>query len=103
MSIDHAGEHVMEIGVGLDVVKFAGLNQGTENCPSMTSAVAAREEMIFSSENDRSDRTFDRVRVKFYAAIVEESGKRWPAGDGVAYGIRDRGTLRHKRQLPIEP
>ena len=40
----------------------------------MTSAVAAREEMIFSSENDQSDRTFDRVRVKFYAAIVEESG-----------------------------
>ena len=41
--------------------------------------------------------------TEFDAAIVEEAGKRWPAGDGVAYGVGDRRAFGHERQLPIEP
>src|SRR3974390_1087844 len=35
VSVDHAGERVMQIGVGLDVIKLAGFNQRKEHSPSM--------------------------------------------------------------------
>lgn len=63
----------MEIGVGLDVVKLAGFNQRTQHGPSMAAAVAAREEMIFSSQSNRTDRALNRVRVQLDAAVVQEA------------------------------
>jgi hypothetical protein len=33
VAVDGAGEHVGEIGLGLDVVEFAGLDEGGEDGP----------------------------------------------------------------------
>ena len=45
-------EHVMEIGVGLDVVKLAAFNQRTQYGPSMAAPIAAGKEMILATERN---------------------------------------------------
>jgi hypothetical protein len=60
----------MEIGVGLDVVKLAGFNQRTKHGPSMAAPIAAREEMIFSSQRNRTDCPFNRVGIEFPKSLL---------------------------------
>jgi len=44
----------MEIGVGLDVAEFTGIDQRTKNGPSMAAPIAAGEEItVFFSESSR--------------------------------------------------
>ena len=52
MSVDHPLQHVTEVGVGLDVVELAGLDQRAGDCPAMSAAIAAGEEMILTTERN---------------------------------------------------
>src|SRR5229473_2911525 len=36
MSIDHAHEYVVQVSVGFDAVEFAGLDQRTDDCPTLS-------------------------------------------------------------------
>src|SRR5580698_8831937 len=46
MSVDHALEHVDEIGVWLEAVELGGFDQGADDRPTFAAAVAAGKEMI---------------------------------------------------------
>src|SRR5215469_18414229 len=48
ISVDHALEHVAQVGVGLDAVHFARFDQRAECRPSGTADIRAGEEMILS-------------------------------------------------------
>ena len=44
VTFDEAGEDVGEIGFGIDVVQFAGLDEGGEDRPVLAAAIGAGEE-----------------------------------------------------------
>ena len=104
MSVDHALEHVYEIGVGLDVVelgRFQSANRAIS--PSLAAAVAAGKEMIFAAERNRSDRAFDRVGVEFDAAVMQEARQTLPTRERVADRFGKRAASRYARKLRLEP
>src|SRR5262250_3229908 len=55
MSIDHALEHVAQVGVGLDAVHLARFDQRAECRPSFSTEIRTREEMILAPECNRTD------------------------------------------------
>ena len=93
----------MQVGIGLDVVKLAAFDQRTEHSPSMSAAVAAREEMILSSKSNRPDCSFNWVRIKLDAAIVQEARQTIPARERVADRFGERAATGYKRKLRFEP
>jgi hypothetical protein len=101
--VDHAREHVMEVGVGLDVVKLAGLNQRTQHGPSMAAPIAAGEEMILATEGNRPDRPFNRVGIEFDAAIMQEACQTVPARERVADRFGKRAAAWYRRKLRFKP
>jgi hypothetical protein len=50
MFVGHTLQDVLEIGEGFDVVKLCGGDERADGCPSDTTAVRAREQMIFPPE-----------------------------------------------------
>ena len=49
------------------------------------------------------DGPFDRVVIKLYAAVVEESAECWPAREGVADRLGQGAIWRDTAKLVIEP
>ena len=49
MPVDHAREHIAQVGVGFDVVEFAGLDQRADDCPSIAATVAVGKEMALAT------------------------------------------------------
>ncbi len=41
MSIDHALEHIAQVGVGFDVIHFGGFNQRTQRRPARSTTIGA--------------------------------------------------------------
>src|SRR6266849_3433387 len=78
-AIDHALEHIVQVGVGLDAVHLASLDDRTEHCPSLSADVRTREEMILPSESYGTDRAFNDVGIKLDATIVQETREAVPA------------------------
>jgi hypothetical protein len=66
----------------------------------MAAAVAAREEMIFSSQSNRTDRALNRVRVQLDAAVVQEAGQTVPARSG---SLGQGAASRQQREPRFEP
>ena len=73
MTVDEAGEDVGEIGFGIDVVEFAGLDERGEDRPMLAAAVGAGEQCILSIEGERTDGAFDDVGIDLDAAVIEEA------------------------------
>jgi hypothetical protein len=55
MSVDDLGQHVGEVGVGLDDAEFAVLDQCDDDGPVVAAAIGTGEERIFSIESKRPD------------------------------------------------
>ena len=52
MPVDHAREHIAQVGVGFDAVEFAGLDQRADDCPSIAATVAPGKEMVLAPERN---------------------------------------------------
>ena len=72
MPVDHAREHIAQVGVGFDAVEFAGFDQRTDDRPPVTATVASGKEMVLPPERHRADRAFDRIGIEFNAAVMQE-------------------------------
>ena len=103
ISLDHALEHVLQIGIGLHAVEFAGLDQRTQHGPAPAPAVAARKEMILPSESDRSNRALDGIGVEFDAAVIQKARQSVPTGKRVADRFGELAAPRYTGQLRLEP
>jgi hypothetical protein len=64
MTVDQPGQDIFEIGLGIDGVEFAALDQGGEDGPVVGAVVGAGEQAVLSVQGSR--------RV-----ILPISGKRW--------------------------
>lgn len=73
MSVDHAIEHVAQIGVGFDAVHLAGFDQRAQRRPSGATLIGARKKMILSAKCNGTDRALNWIGVELDATIVQES------------------------------
>ena len=64
MPVDHAREHIAQVGVGFDAVEFAGLDQRADDCPSIAATVAPGKEMVLAPE-------------RHHPFILPMSGRSW--------------------------
>src|SRR5262249_28656598 len=99
MSIDHALEHVMQIGAGLDVVHLAGLDDRTERCPPLSADIRARKEVVLSSKSNGTNCPLNRIGIELDAAVLQELRESLPARQRVADGISELATRRHAGEL----
>src|ERR1700677_1211959 len=76
--IDELVENVDEIGLRIDVVELAGLNQRSDAGPVFRALVMACEERVLTVENDRTDAALDDIRVQFDATVVKEADEPVP-------------------------
>jgi hypothetical protein len=79
ISVDHAREHVVQIGVGLDVIQLACLNQRAQHCPSVATTVAAGQQVALAAEWDGPDCALNRVGLELDATIMQEARQTFPA------------------------
>jgi hypothetical protein len=101
--IDALVENVDEIGLRIDAVELAGLNQRSDAGPVFRGLVMACEERVLTVENDRTDAALDDIRVQFDATIVKEADEPVPMVQAVAELLGDLGLAREAGQLLLEP
>src|SRR5262249_32889417 len=91
--MDEADENIGKIGLGLDVVQFAGLYQRRDDGPIFSTIIVTGEESILARQSLWAHRTLDDVGVELDAAIVEEAGEAVPVPEAVA---DDPGCTRYR-------
>lgn len=64
---------------------FTARNRADDR-PPLVAAVTAREQMIFSSERDGTNRPFDGIGVEFDAAVIEDARQAFSSRERVANG-----------------
>ena len=74
MAGDKAREGRGQVGVRVDAVQFAGLDQGGDHRLMLGTAVRAREERILATEGERPDGPLDDIGVDLQATICEVEG-----------------------------
>ena len=103
MAVDDAGDDVGEVGLRIDAVELAGLDQRGDDGPVLAAAVGAGEEGILAVQRERPDGAFDDVVVDLDAAVVEEAGEALPARQGVADRLGELGLLADQLELGAQP
>jgi DNA invertase Pin-like site-specific DNA recombinase len=88
--IDELGQHVGQVGMRIDAVQFARLDQRGEHRPVFRPVVRTSEECIFSVESNRAHASLDGIGVDLDAAVVEEAQQPLPLIEAVANGLSDR-------------
>ena len=73
MAPDDAGDDVGEVGLRVDAVQLAGLDERGEDRPVLGAAVGAGEESVLAVEGEGPDGALDGVGVDLDAAVVEEA------------------------------
>src|SRR5580704_8020265 len=100
---DHPGQHILKVSAGLHPVELACLDQGAEDRPAGTAAIAAGEQMVLAAERDRADRPLNRVGVEFDPAVMQEPSEARPAAQRITYGFGKRAVCRHPQKLAFQP
>ena len=103
MAVDDACEHVGEIGLRIDAVQLAGLDQRGDHGPVLAAAIGAREESVLAIEGDRADRTLDGVGVDLDPAVVEEAREAVPVRERVADGLGELALLADEGEPVAQP
>jgi hypothetical protein len=78
MPVDEAAEDVGEIGLGVDRVELAGLDQRGDDAPVDAALIGAGEQRVLAIERDRADRALDGVGIDLDPAVVKEDGEAGP-------------------------
>jgi hypothetical protein len=79
MTVDDLRDGRCEIGVGIDAVELARLDQRSDHGPMLGTAIGAREQCVLAIKCDRTDRALDNIGVDLDAAVVDEAGEPSPA------------------------
>lgn len=103
MAGDDPGDHVSEVGVRLDAVELACLDQRSDRCPMLGAPVGAGEERILAVQRNGADGALDDVGVDLDRTVVEESCQTLPTRERVADSFRQLGLLADKGELLPKP
>ena len=80
------GEHVAQVGVGIDAAAAATLDNGVEDGAALAGIGIAQEQPVLLSKSGRSNRVFHEVVVDLDSAIFEIDTKQRPVGERVIDG-----------------
>ena len=75
MPAGHALDHVLQVGIGLDVVELRGSDERRDDRPSIGPAVRPGEQVVLAAERDLADRPLDGVGVELDAAVIQEAAE----------------------------
>src|SRR6516164_3058633 len=103
MTVDDPHDRVGEVGIGVDVVQLAGLDQRGDDRPAFRAAVGAGKERILAREGERPDRSLDRVGVDFDPPVVEEADETVPVREPVADRLGELALAAQERKLFAQP
>jgi hypothetical protein len=99
MHVDDFGQNICDVGLRIDAVEFARLDERRDDRPVLTAAVRACKKSVLAVERDRSDDALNDVVVDLDAAVVEEAGKTIPSGQGVADRLGEFCLLADQRRF----
>ena len=88
--IDELGQHVAQVGFGIDAVQLAGLDQRGEHRPVFRPFVAAGKQSILSVQSNRSHAALGGIGVDLDAAVVKEAHQPIPMGKAISDGLGNR-------------
>src|SRR5690606_33712134 len=89
-------ECVAQVGVGIDAVQLAGLDQGRDPGPAGAAFVVTAKECVLPIQGERTDEVFDRVVVHLDTPVLEEHPQAVPV---VGY-VADRAAPRRLARQP---
>ena len=89
---DDALEHVGQLGLGIDIVQFRGVDQRRQDRPSLASGIGPGEQSVLPAQRDRTDAALDGVVVDLHPAIGQEHRQSLPMTERVADRRRQRWT-----------
>ena len=101
--MDELGKHVGNVGLRVDTVHFASLNQRRNTGPIFRTLIVAGEERVFPIQDDGAYASFDDVGIEFDATIVEETGEPLPMTQGIADRFSDQRLARDADKLLLKP
>ncbi len=99
--ISNAFQHPCEPGLGIDIVHFSGLNEGAGDSGSLAATNGAREETIFSTRGDGTDRSLTDIVVELQTSVAEISTRFRHRLQGVADRLGQFGLAREPGQLGL--
>ena len=100
--VDELAEHVGEVGLRIDAVQFAGLDQRGNAGPILRPLIVAGEQCILAIEHDRTDAAFDDVGIEFDAAVIEETDEPVPVIQAITALVGDRRLAGDEGKLVLE-
>src|SRR5438128_1054347 len=93
--IGNARENIGQIGLWLDAVHFAGLDDGVYAGGALSVGVGATEEVILASQDRRFHGAFRSVVRHLKAAIGDVAAQPLPARQRIANGLGKRALAAH--------
>lgn len=81
------GEHVVEVGVGIDAAAAATLDDGVEDGAALAGIGIAEEQPVLFSQSGRPNGVLDEIIVDLDSAIFEIDAKEGPVGERVIDGL----------------
>ena len=96
--VGDAGEHVAQVGFGVEAVELGGLDERVDRGGTLAAGVGAGEELILSAEGQRPDGALGGIVGDFEPAVGEIAGQRVPARAGVADGVGELALAGQPRQ-----
>ncbi len=103
MAVDDGGERGCQIGLRLDSVEFAGLDEGGDSRPVLCSSVMPNKEGILAIESYRSHGPLDAVFVDLDAAVGPEELEATPEFSDVGQSLSKRGLRRDTGAVVEKP
>jgi hypothetical protein len=101
--IGNTREYLAQIRFGVAVVELSGADQAVDRSRSLSAGIAAREEIVLTSQRDASQCPFGCVVVDLNTPVVAKSPKSFPARERIAYGFCRLGFLRNPLKGLREP
>ena len=99
MACNDAGHDVFQVGLRVDAVQLARLDERSDRSPVRGATVRARKEGIFAVQRDRADGALDNVGVDFDSAVVGEARQAIPARERIADGVGELALLTDQTKL----
>lgn len=99
MALDDAGDDVREVGLGIDAVELAGLDERGDDGPVLGTAIGAGEQGVLPGQGQRADGSLDDVVVELDAPVIEEEAEPRPARERVADRFGELGLLADQGEL----
>ena len=101
--IDQFGQNVLDVGLRINAVELARLDERGDASPIGCALVAAGEQRVLASKRDRTDRALDRIGVHLDAAVGDKAHEAIPMFEAIADCAGNDRFAGHAPEFAFEP